>query len=336
MQKVSIYSLSKSVGVSPSSVSKALNNSADISLEMRKKIQTLAKQMNFKPRVVRRRAVCIGVLIQQETGAADFGAYLDTILEGIVDYCHEEGLAISIIAAPADELNQYDLVKELARRGIDSVVVLQSNSDSRYLEQLEKGNYPYFVVNGDAPDPQKSIITDYYFVGKNAAEYFNSQEHSHVGMIVSPANSAAGIRRLQGFSEHIKGKLTIARNTDFSGEDEKDFRGGTVCCASLLEKDPEISAIFVTGLEPCLGAFHELRERKIAVPEQISLLSCDDYKIMNYMCPRLSTVNVPIAPLGYHAAKQVYRLFRGLALQKVTAKLKLKGEIIIRDTTKQF
>ena len=63
--KTTIYTLSRIANVSPSTVSKALKNSPELSEEMRREIQKIAAEMNFRPRAVRSKIPCIGVLVQQ-------------------------------------------------------------------------------------------------------------------------------------------------------------------------------------------------------------------------------------------------------------------------------
>ncbi len=330
-EKPSIYTLSKLANVAPSTVSKALNNSPEVSSEMRRNIQALATRMNFRPRTVRQHVTCLGVLIQHyRHDPLDFNNYLSGILEGVAEYCHDEGIAMNVMVGSADEWNRSDMVKELCRRDLDGVVVVRSNNDSEYLEALEKNNFPYYVVNGDAPDETKAVTCDFAHVGMLAGEYLRSLGHEKVGVIVEPSDSPAGCKRLEGFLS-VYPRAAVVRSEDYPGM--VGLQVGARGIDELLERQPGLTAVFATGLEPSLSMMHRLQERNIRVPQDISLLSCDDFPLMAYLTPALSSVSVPVKAVGALAARQVHRLIRKLTPVQPEKFVNLKGEIIARGST---
>ena len=327
----SIYSLGKIAGVSPATISKALNNSAEISAETRRNIQRLAREYNFSPRVLRQHITNIGVLIQHYPNhPLDFNSYLSSVIEGVANYCHDECLVMNIVVGSADEWNRWDMVKELSRRGIDGVVVIRSNRDSNYLNDLAENNFPYFVVNGDAPNAAQSICCDFEKNGEIAGEYLKRLGHNHVGIIVVTSDSVAGQKRMRGFLR-IFPNANVILSENFPGK--VGFDVGRIGIQCLLEENPAITAVFTTGLEPALSVKQWLLAHDKAIPTDISLLSCDDFPLMAHLTPSLSTVAIAEREIGEFAAHQVHRLIRKINLLEQGKELNLDGKIIEREST---
>ncbi len=334
--KTTIYTLSRIANVSPSTVSKALKNSPELSEEMRREIQKIAAEMNFRPRAVRSKIPCIGVLVQQyENIPLDFNYYLSSVLEGVAEYCHAEKLTMTLISGSAEEWTRYDLVKELGRRGIDGVLAIRTNVESGYLETLEKNRFPYCVINGTAPDRKKSVSVDFSGIGRTAGEYLRGLGHTKTGILVSPSDARGGKERLSGFLEAYP-DAAVVREEELELAKPDGFLAGVLGVEKLLERAPGLTAVFATGLEPALGVIDALKRRSVRVPEDISVLSCDDFPVMAYMSPALSTVAVPLKLLGNAAAGKLHRLMRGVVPRATVTRAELSERIIERATTRKL
>ena len=114
------------------------------------------------------------------------------------------------------------------------------------------------------------------------------------------------------------------------------FLAGVLGVEKLLERAPGLTAVFATGLEPALGVIDALKRRSVRVPEDISVLSCDDFPVMAYMSPALSTVAVPLKLLGNAAAGKLHRLMRGVVPRATVTRAELSERIIERATTRKL
>ena len=334
-KRTTIYSIGKLAGVSPSTVSKALSNSGKLSEEMRLRIQRIAADMDFKPRLVRRKSPCIGILIQQHPNhPLDFGLFLARVAEGVCEYSHDEGLTVSMMPASVDELNRMDLIREFSKRNIDAAVLLRCTEESDYIGQLEKSRFPYCILNGSHPlSSQRGVVTDFESIGRMAGEHLRDNGHIRVGIIVSPSAGISGQLRLRGF-------LQVFPDAEVILDEELHvvlgFEAGRVGVERLLRRNPALTAIFATGYEPAQGALFGLRQAGKRVPEDVSVISCDDYPAAAYLNPPLTTIAAPIKRLGNFAARQVYRALRGLPLLEPETHLQLHGELVVRESVRSL
>jgi LacI family transcriptional regulator len=335
-RRTTVYSLSDELGVSVATVSKALRGSPEISVEIRRKVRDLAEKRNFKPRVVSRKVPNICVLIQQYPGhALDFGPFLSTVMEGVALYVREEGLEMSIYADNIDKLNSSDMVRELRRRSIDGAVILRANDDSEYFRRLEAENFPHCaLLSTPAGHTGNVILVDNLQVGRTATQYLLEKGHRRVGVLVSPPHGVSGKDRFEGYRRALtEGGVTYDEALVLHEEEElTGLQFGEEGVRALLARNPDMTAVFCMDHAVVIGLLHGLNKLGKSVPRDLSVVSCDDYPESSYLNPPLSLVDIPNRELGYHAARQVYRLIRGLSPINVGDQLNLNGRLIERES----
>jgi DNA-binding LacI/PurR family transcriptional regulator len=339
-KKTSIYSISKEVGVSPATVSRALNNHPSVSADIRAKIQQIAEEKNFKPRFISNRVTNLCVLIQQYDGhPLDFDAFVAQSMEGIAQYCRHEEIEMSLYSAHIRELNECDIVRELRRRNADGVIILRANAQTEYLSQMEKQRFPYFcLLCSDNKSPDRFFFPDDEKLAEEAVTHLISLGHRHIGILINAPFSRTCQNRLKGYTQALqKQGITLNDQLIFKTNPKVchgGFKIGVEGIQQLLERDPKMTAIFTTDDSSAQGALCWLYEHQIKVPDRISVVGFDDFPEMAYTCPPLTTVRIPYLNIGYEVARQVHRLYRGLPiLLPDEVREKLAGELVIRKST---
>lgn len=313
---MTIYKLGQELGISPSTVSKALNHSPEISAELRVRVQNLARTSRFKPRHVSNRVPNICVLVQQLPGhPLDFSPYLARIMEGVAQYTREEGLEMSIYAADVDELNNVDLVRELRRRGIGGVVVLRANEASDFFKQLDAQHFPYVSLrSNNGRDVEHYIGLNDRQLARQATEYLIGLGHRGIGMLDHSPNSSASQQRVDGYKE----ALTVAGLTCdpkwmlTARPDQIGLVFGRDGVIELLKQSPEVTGLLVLDHSAAVGVLHGMDISGKRVPDDLSVISFDDYPESAFLHPPLTTVGAPIDEMGYQAARYVFRRIRNL------------------------
>ncbi len=339
-RKVSIYTLSRELGVSPATVSRVLNNHPTVSPEVRARVQRMADEYNYRPRLVSSKVTNICALIQQYDGhPLDFGAFLSQTLEGIALYCHHEDIEMSLYSLHLQELNTCDLVRELRRRNADGAVILRASDHSRYFAQLDDQRFPYFCLFSNAGRPTDQLLTiDNEKLACEAVNHLITLGHRHIAILVSTPDRLAIHQRLAGYRRALRDHGFKEDDSLVMSSDAARQRGGLQFGAeaveTLLARRPDITAIFTTCEASARGVLARLYELGIHVPEHISVVGFDDFPETAYTCPPLTTVRVPYLQFGYEAARQVHRLSRGLEiLLPPSADTDLRGELVIRKST---
>ncbi len=340
VKKTSIYTISKELGVSPATVSRALNNHPTVSAGVRARVQQIADERNFKPRFVSNRVTNICVLIQQYDGhPLDFGAFLSQTMEGIAQYCRHENLEMSLYSTHVRELNQCDLVRELRRRDADGAVILRANDQTEYISQLADQRFPHFCLfSNDGKTSEPILAINDEPLAYEGTRHLISLGHRKIGLFISAPFTSFAQRRLAGYQRALS-----EHGIDFDGNlvltaDIKRHHGcldfGTWGMSELLHRDPQVTAVFTTSEGSARGALAWLYKQNIKVPDRISVVGFDDFPETAYTCPPMTTVRVPYLDLGYEGARQVHRLCRGLEVLLTNDVMeRLAGELVVRGST---
>jgi LacI family transcriptional regulator len=133
--------------------------------------------------------------------------------------------------------------------------------------------------------------------------------------------------RLEGFRSGLRDyDISLAPSQIAAGDFTRD--GGTRAAIELIERDPELTAIFALNDPMAVGVLTALRQRGIAVPDQVSVVGFDDIPLASDVTPALTTVRVPMIEMGARAM--------ALALEPSDSELRvehLPTEIIIRASS---
>lgn len=339
-KRTTVYSLSEELNVSVATVSKALRGSAEISAEMRKKVRGLAQKRNFTPRVVSRKVPNICVLIQQYPGhSLDFNPFLSTVMEGVSSYIQEEGLEMSIYADTIENLNHQDIVRELRRRGIDGAIVLRANDESHYLNKLDEEGVAHCALLSTSPSHSgDSIIINNNEVAFRATRHLIENGHRRIGILVSPPGGVTGETRLNGYRRALDSAQIPfdPALVAYEGRDENGLQFGCDTIQRLVANNPDMTAVFAMDHAVVVGLLHGLSLINIKVPEDLSVISCDDYPETAFLCPPVSVIDIPNRELGYQAAKLVFRRIRNLPPLPLEDSVCLDGKLIKRESVRKI
>jgi LacI family gluconate utilization system Gnt-I transcriptional repressor len=114
-------------------------------------------------------------------------------------------------------------------------------------------------------------------------------------------------------------------------EVELSYRGGAAGVRELLERRPDLDALFCTSDVIALGALFECQRRRIAVPGSIAIAGMDDQEIASQCVPALSTMRMPRYEMGRRAATLLCRRLAGEAVEPKP--IDLGFELVLRETT---
>ena len=336
-KSVTIYSLSQELMVAPATISKALNHSPEISPELRSKIQDIAASKGFILRKVNKKCTNIGLLVQNyENHPFDFtSSFFGMILEGVAKYTNEANIELNLFARNVDYLNNADLVRVLKRNSIDGVVIMCANSLSGYYKQLDEQKFPYYsLITNDGKSTERLLRIDDHKIGYAAARYLIDLGHRQIGIISTPPGSPTETNRLAGVEAAF-----METGTDIGGLLVQEaplipygYERGKQAAIQLLRQNKNISAIFAMSNETATGALNAAWSLGLKVPEDLSVIACDDYPQSAFTNPPLTTIAIPNREIGYICAKQVHRLIMKEPLLDSSVYVNCGGELIIRES----
>lgn len=130
--------------------------------------------------------------------------------------------------------------------------------------------------------------------------------HKNISMISGQEeNPIAGQLRVNGYKKALKeAGIDFDRRKIVFGEDFT-FEYGQKGFSKLLQRNPEMTAIFAASDELAVGALNKANELKISIPKDLSIIGYDNIMITEMVWPPLTTVSQPLEKIGYLATKKL-------------------------------
>jgi DNA-binding LacI/PurR family transcriptional regulator len=296
-----IADIARLAGVSKSTVSRALNDSPLISEEMKAKIRSLAREHNFQINVPARRLsmkesrtiAFVTHAYHKDFSVADlFGL---EIMGGISSGLASREYDLLVIHVDPHDTKWARQYYDTGR--VDGFILMTATRKQTHVKALLELNAP-FIVWGMPQPKQKycSVTGDNLTGGRLAAEHLVGLGRQRIGFIGGPSYELEVQQRLAGYEDALNeagreiGQILVEYG-DFSNTSGGD------AMKRLLNKAPEIDAVFINSDLMAIAAMDVIREEGRRVPEDIAVVGYDDLSIAAHSNPPLTTIrqNIPLA-----------------------------------------
>lgn len=306
-------------GVSRATVSRVVNGSPRVTASTLEAVTTAIADLEYTPNraarsLANRRSMAIALVIPEDTTRFFGDPYFAAIVQGISTVL--EGTDYVLNLHLASTTGSFDKTISYLRGGnADGALVVSHHTGDHVLAEL--GASIPMVFGGRPLDPQS---TDSYFVDVDNAiaaadgtRYLIEQGRRRIGTIAGPDDMPAGIDRLTGW----RTAMADARlEPDAIAHGDFTLAGGVRAARQLLDAHPDLDALFAASDLMAVGAMAVLRERGIAVPEQVAVMGFDDSPAALASEIPLTTVRQPSVEQGERMAHLLLGLLRGETLPR--------------------
>lgn len=323
---ITIKDIAKKANVSPSTVSRTLNNHPRISTETKQQIRELIKSMGYVPSQVARNLVTQ----QSATIGLAVADYLDpfymSLLASIEDIALANNYDLFVSSFYQDRQREEKLFDSFYEKRLAGIIVAGSLMDEEYLSQ-ENRAIPVVLVN--CLTYPFSVSTDKLLGAKMALEHLVGLGHRRIAYVSQGKPRNTELLRLQGYRS-VLSKHNIPVDDSLIIPVDGSVIGGIQAVSRLMGLAEKPSAIFCFNDMTAIGVMNALQKLGCQVPLDCSVVGFDDLDIAAYYHPSLTTVRQPIYQLGYGATEMLLNLIQGDS--EVDTKI-LEPELIVRDST---
>jgi DNA-binding LacI/PurR family transcriptional regulator len=327
---VSIKDIARLVGVSHSTVSRALRASPVVNAETAGRIREVAQQQGYRASLigrslVLRRSMTVGCVA---TDIAD--PFVAGIVAGIEEVANQQGYAVFLASSHADPQRELDVVRSFHERRVDGVIVPASRVGSLYLPHLAELRTPIVLINNQHPGSYTySVGIDNLGAARLIARHLLKLGHKRIAYIGNRSGSQADTDRLSGLRMELRrAKLPFLSDTVIHADATPE--GGLAAMQRLLALRCRPTAVFCYDDLTALGALAASRSAGISVPSDLSVSGFDDLFVASYTTPPLTTVRQPMKGMGRRAAEILLALLRG---ETATRNVSFAGELVVREST---
>ncbi len=339
MKKVTIVDVAKHAGVSKGTVSAVINAKNTVKPGTRDHILEVMKELNFRPKGVARNLKngnqykSIGIVIKD----LNYPFYT-SIATGVKEYANSKGYSVVVTSSENDhecEKKYSHLFSTKDIRGTIIAPIVEGTSEIEHLFKLKMINYP-FVLLEDVKGIQANVVAiDNSRAIKKAVKYLIESGHTKIVHFAGPPQSSHTQERIEGF-RHAFSESPLVFHKDMIvsvGSVYEESFTKTIEYFKHRKREDYPTAIVCFNDQQALGVMMALRDLKINVPEDISIIGNDDiYYARIYPVP-LTTIRAPQHEIGRKAAEILIRNIESHKLLPVE-KVVLDTEFIIRESSK--
>ena len=331
--QVTIKDIARELGISPSTVSRALKDHPDISIETKRAVNELAKNLNYQPNAIalslkHSKTFTIGVIIPETVHY-----FFSTVISGIEDVAYEAGYNIMI--CQSNEL--YDREKSNANmlysNRVDGLLVslAKETTDFGHLKFFLDNNIPVVCFDRANSELQcDQVVIDDYAAAYKIVDYMIQRGHKNLVHLAAPQHLAIGYNRRKGFEDALNKHGLPFSEEQVIPADKFEEASDVVENLILSGKIPD--GIFAVNDLTALGAMRTLKKHQIKIPEQVALAGFGDGQNAVLTDPPLTTIDQNGYSMGKKAAEILLKRIKNPEEEHQSEKHIIDTELIIRES----
>ncbi|HEY4123919.1 MAG TPA: LacI family DNA-binding transcriptional regulator [Rhizomicrobium sp.] len=334
--RATISDVARDANVAIKTVSRVLNNEANVKPATREAVLKVIKALNYSPNLAARglaggKSFLIGLLYDNPSPH-----YMNAVQMGALARCRAEGFHLLVeVCTPETKNVAQQILTMIAQTRVDGVILTPPLSDNAaVMEVLRRDGVPYVAI---AP-PKLSEISlcvhmDDHRAAYDMTTYLLKLGHKQIGFIKGHPKHGAASFRYNGFrkalADHgIKYDAALVKQGYFS------FESGVECARSFLKMARVPTAIFAANDDMAAGAIAAAHQNGLSIPNDLSIAGFDDTPVASLTWPSLTTVHQPIAEMAAAAAELLLVAIKERSrASRVSSATRFPHEIIVRAST---
>ncbi|CUS27051.1 HTH-type transcriptional repressor PurR2 [Paucilactobacillus oligofermentans DSM 15707 = LMG 22743] len=301
-----IKDIAKVAAVSPSTVSRVLNNSGGYSEKTKQRILTISKQLNYQKNeyasslVSTQKVNVIGVIVTNAKSS-----FSTKIIEGVEDFGYQKDARILLAhCGMSDNERLRKCIDLMLRQNVTGIISISVQFDEDNLAYLNKFDMPLISINVVVPG-YPSITINNYQAAYQATQFIIEHGHRQIALVgVKKDDLQTGYNRIDGYSKALMDhKITIDQNLIIDGD--FSFDSGRKSFETLLKLPKMPTAVFAASDDTAAGIISGAYEHDYNIAGELSIMGFDNSKISEMITPQLTTVVQPFYEMGELAVKEI-------------------------------
>jgi LacI family transcriptional regulator len=338
-KEINSTEIARLAGVSRSTVSRVINNYANVPEHTRQKVMKVIAEHNYYPNLsaqvlAGKRTRTIG-LFMIDPGRISGDMISSLLLARIIESASSRGYyVLTHIVRDTGDPEEIRMIKEsFFQRRIDGGVFIGAANEEAVVEELIAEGFVVALVDQHLPgrsEPNRLVINFDNQAGiSQLVAYLAGLGHRHIGVINGDMNRHSGPAKWEAFqSAMAEAGLSINPQWVLSGDFNET--SGYNAMKQLLAATTELpTALLAANDSAAFGALRALREAGLHVPEDMSIVGFDDHSLSAYTHPPLTTVRVDFAAMMDELTRRLIATIEQGA-QAASAELVVATQLVVR------
>lgn len=323
--RITIPDVAKAAGVSTAAAGRALGDYGYVSEEVRTKVLEAASELGYRANHVARSLITGSTRTIGVVGADIDNPFFAGAMRGVGDVARHHGFGALLTNSDEDVQVEQEAIQLLQQHQVDGIIIAVSNvRESQHLKEVIAAGTPVVLLDRAVADLDADSVTiDNVAAARRAVTYLLEQGHVRIAVVAELRNptetrwnellvpghdvdphilNPSGSRLLGYLEAHWEHGIEVdERLVRRTGEYTRDSARRVTTEALALPAPP--TAIFTVDNLMSSGAYQALKEERVAVPEDVSLVAFDDLDWMSYVSPTITAVEQPTYRMGSEAAR---------------------------------
>lgn len=337
-KEVTIYDLAKELNLSPSTISRALNNHKSIGKKTTKEVQKIAERLGYRPNSIAaslrsNKSKTIGIMI-----ARIDSFFMSTLISGVEDAARKANYNVLISQSNESYENEIKNAKALYDSRVGGLIVslaMETKDTSHFKQFLDKDIPVVFVDRVPKEFNSYRVIIDNYAAGYRATKHLIDQGCKSIAHF-------AGAQHVNVYNMRKKGYLDALEENGLPVKEELIVNLGTMSSAEgreamemLLGLETPPDGLFSANDTAAVSAILCAKEKGVKIPEDLAIIGFNDDPVASIVEPSLSTVSHPARRMGELSTQRILEHSKENLGSSVSEITMLDTEVIVRDSSRR-
>lgn len=301
MKATTLKEIASLLGISITTVSKALKDYPDVSAKTKKAVRELAEQLNFTPNsfavnLRTKESKTIGLIIPEVVHH-----FFSNVIQGVIEEADKNGYMVIILQSNESLEFEKKQVELLFNKRVDGILMSLSNdsNDDDHLKEIVKRGIPFVQFDKIAKlIPSSKVIINDQKAASIAVQHLIDIGCKKIAHIRGPENPQNAIDRFLGYKKTLeKNGIPFDSKLVYTCKNVT-YEEGIEFAKQIVNDHPDVDGIFAITDLVAVGVLSYLNEIGIQVPNQIALIGFSNWFMAQVMSPKISTIDQPSYEMG--------------------------------------
>ena len=332
--QITIKDIARELGISPSTVSRALKDHPDISIETKRIVHELAEKLNYRPNIIAlslrsQKSNVVGVIIPEIVHY-----FFSSVISGIEEVANKYGYSVMITQSLEDTQKEISTCETFLNGFIDGVLISVSKetSDYSHLKKLEAEGIPIVFFDRMVEEIiSDRVVIDDFGGAYKATEHLIIQGRRKIVHFEGPQNRLIGQNRLNGYLKAMSDNgVYIDKNLIIPCD---NFQSALIETQKLIDNKVKFDSIFTVNDFTAAGSLKTLIKNGIKVPQEVAVVGFGDDYTAVMVDPTLTTVKQPGFEMGQKAMELLIKRINQTKPEPPKTEV-LNTSLVIRESSK--
>ena len=332
--QITIKDIAKILGISPSTVSRALKDHPDISPTTKQQVNQLAEELSYKPNPIalslrNQKSNVIGVIIPEIVHY-----FFSSVISGIDRVANEHGYSVMVSQSGESFNKEVELCNTFRNSIIDGLLISLSKETHQFshFQALEDEGIPVIFFDRMIEEfPSDRVIIDDYQGAYQATEHLIVEGRRRIVHFSGPPKRLISQNRLRGYIQAHRDNGVIINESLIIQCD--NFSRALIETKRIIESGVTFDAIFTVNDFTAAGAIKVLKEYNIGIPKDVSVVGFGNDYISEMLDPSLTTVSQPGFNMGVLAMKLLIERINQTKPSDYRTEI-LQTELVVRNSSR--